>query len=395
MLPRSAFQWALSLFAPATFVMGVPLAMGQQAAPAAGASAAAQGSAAAQAPPAAGQAPAAGTPAQAPAAPAPGVQPISPPTGPNGEPDVNAVDPNLINRLRNPNAGNPPRNQGQQPNAGTRQGTNPRGNNANSMNRNRANASSRAGTSQNLNGRSNANSRTNGAQSRTANRVGTGLNGQGTQGGNSAGVNAQAQTGLPSADGTGNELQNRFNTEPMIDLGMDLEFSAQGLVVGDLAANSLGDRGGFIGGDVIQKIDGQPVTSFASLNGILANHEAGDRISVDVLRNGTLETVSLTLPNNFDPQSLMAAGGEGSGQAQGDPALRDPRAFDPVAFRTLQDEVQALRAELQALRGGPSGNTTAPDGTSIDPAYNATIIDDDNRPARPVAPAPRSKPRTP
>ncbi len=78
----------------------------------------------------------------------------------------------------------------------------------------------------------------------------------------------------------------------------------QGAYVVSVAPNSPAAEAGLVaanpqtgqGGDLIVEVDGQPVQTFADLNGYLVFHtEAGQTIELTVLRDGASEVLSLTL----------------------------------------------------------------------------------------------------
>lgn len=50
-----------------------------------------------------------------------------------------------------------------------------------------------------------------------------------------------------------------------------------------------------IGGDVVQKIDGKPVADVADLQRVIAQHKPGDKVVLQLLRDGKQQTVQLTL----------------------------------------------------------------------------------------------------
>ncbi|HWQ34774.1 MAG TPA: trypsin-like peptidase domain-containing protein [Blastocatellia bacterium] len=84
----------------------------------------------------------------------------------------------------------------------------------------------------------------------------------------------------------------------------------QGLMVSQVYPGSAADRAGmrggrqpvryrgrlaYIGGDIITKIDGQPVRSTDDLDRLVGSKNIGDRVQVEVLRNGSRMTLSVTL----------------------------------------------------------------------------------------------------
>jgi S1-C subfamily serine protease len=51
------------------------------------------------------------------------------------------------------------------------------------------------------------------------------------------------------------------------------------------------------GGDVITKLDGQPLTSMEQLGGAIAQKQPGDKVTLTVIRNGSPQDVTVTLGN--------------------------------------------------------------------------------------------------
>ena len=57
--------------------------------------------------------------------------------------------------------------------------------------------------------------------------------------------------------------------------------------------------GEIIPGDIVQRLDGKPVTSMAELIDRLEGYEVGDKVVLDVLRNGTLASLEVTLGGRY------------------------------------------------------------------------------------------------
>ncbi len=68
-----------------------------------------------------------------------------------------------------------------------------------------------------------------------------------------------------------------------------------GVGVVSVAAGSAAARAGIAAGDVITAVDGQQVASLAGLQAVLAAHKPGDRVQVQLSRDGTTSTVTVTL----------------------------------------------------------------------------------------------------
>ena len=84
----------------------------------------------------------------------------------------------------------------------------------------------------------------------------------------------------------------------------------QGLLVRDVSADSGADRAGIkpgattvvvqgqsyqVGGDIITKIDGKPVTTYDELRDAIARKKPGDKVQLEIYRNGSKKTVTAKL----------------------------------------------------------------------------------------------------
>jgi serine protease DegQ len=96
----------------------------------------------------------------------------------------------------------------------------------------------------------------------------------------------------------------------------NLDANQQGVLVVQVEANSPADKAGLpgsfksattngqptaVGGDVIVSLDGKNVSSIADLSQMVATIQAGQKVTLTVLRNGTKINTSLKLekrPNN-------------------------------------------------------------------------------------------------
>jgi serine protease Do len=97
---------------------------------------------------------------------------------------------------------------------------------------------------------------------------------------------------------------------PELAQAMGLPSDQQGVLVAQVAQGSPADQAGLqggdqsvringqlvpIGGDIIVAIDGQQVDSGSALQSILQQHQAGDKVTLTVLRNGKEAQVEVTL----------------------------------------------------------------------------------------------------
>jgi putative serine protease PepD len=68
-----------------------------------------------------------------------------------------------------------------------------------------------------------------------------------------------------------------------------------GVGVVAVTAGGAAARAGIVPGDIITALAGQPVTSLAALQSVLAAHKPGDRVQASLSRDGALSTVTITL----------------------------------------------------------------------------------------------------
>ncbi len=86
------------------------------------------------------------------------------------------------------------------------------------------------------------------------------------------------------------------------DLGID---KPQGVYVDGVNKGSAGDEGGLKNKDVITKINGFPVTSSPELQEQVAKYRPGDKISIEFIRDGKINTASVQLKNKYNTVSTI------------------------------------------------------------------------------------------
>ena len=94
----------------------------------------------------------------------------------------------------------------------------------------------------------------------------------------------------------GGDVLNFINSEKEKDKEVDLGTN-EGVHVDEVDAEGAGADAGLKEGDVITHIDGQKVTQFGELQGILAQKRPGDKIEITYLRKKAKKTATLTLKN--------------------------------------------------------------------------------------------------
>jgi serine protease Do len=80
--------------------------------------------------------------------------------------------------------------------------------------------------------------------------------------------------------------------------------SPDGALVANVERGSAADRAGLKPGDVIRKINGQPVVESGDLSAVVSIAKPGDKVNLDVWRNGKDVQVTATLGNAKDKAAL-------------------------------------------------------------------------------------------
>jgi S1-C subfamily serine protease len=142
---------------------------------------------------------------------------------------------------------------------------------------------------------------------------------------------------------------------PDVDLGWTLKATPEGVVMSSLVEDGLAAKNKFETGDLIEAIDGRPVSAPGAISYELHRHRAGATVDFTILRNGKRLTESVTLPDSHKP--LLLNKNETFGQANNNAKEQGGSGAKPVQVtpteeskRTLEEEVKALRAELEELR---------------------------------------------
>lgn len=94
----------------------------------------------------------------------------------------------------------------------------------------------------------------------------------------------------------GAELNNTISKE------LGLKTSA-GFYIGDVTKNSGAEKAGLKKGDVITKLDGKSITTFADLNGYINTKRPNDEVKVTILRDEKMMVATVTLSKNDIAQS--------------------------------------------------------------------------------------------
>jgi S1-C subfamily serine protease len=76
------------------------------------------------------------------------------------------------------------------------------------------------------------------------------------------------------------------------EMGLDL---TQGVVIADVARNGAADNAGLKAKDIIQKVNGITIQTTPQLLEIIGSHQPGDKLEIEIQRNGKQKNVSITL----------------------------------------------------------------------------------------------------
>jgi len=85
-----------------------------------------------------------------------------------------------------------------------------------------------------------------------------------------------------------------------------------GAYVKEVTAGGAADAAGIESGDLVVSVDGTAVKSFEELRGAIASHSPGDRVTLEVVRNGATTKVTVTLGTLSSNQSSGSSSSDGS-----------------------------------------------------------------------------------
>ena len=94
----------------------------------------------------------------------------------------------------------------------------------------------------------------------------------------------------------GTDVKNWVDAEKEKDKDVDLG-TMEGIYIAKVVEDGAAEAAGLKEGDVITAVDGQKVTKFGELQGILAKKRPGDQVKLTYLRNKKANNVTVTLKN--------------------------------------------------------------------------------------------------
>jgi serine protease Do len=151
------------------------------------------------------------------------------------------------------------------------------------------------------------------------------------------------------------------NLAPSLGLPKDSGEIVRSVVAGGPAAQA-----GLVQGDVIVRVNGQPVTPDQTVSYLVANTPVGSRIPLEIIRGGKRATVTVTVGQRPTEEQLAALSGGNSG-TQGNDTGTAPAAG---ATRTLGLSLAPLTPELARAVSLPA-NAKGVIITSVDPNGDA------------------------
>jgi serine protease Do len=120
----------------------------------------------------------------------------------------------------------------------------------------------------------------------------------------------------------------------------------EGALVSNVEAGGPAERAGLKPGDVIRKVNGQPIVASGDLPALIGNAAAGDKVTIEVWRQGKREELSARLEDASDKKAQLAQADEATGKGKLGLALR------PLQPQERKDGVEGLLIEQVA---GPAG----------------------------------------
>ena len=137
-----------------------------------------------------------------------------------------------------------------------------------------------------------------------------------------------------------------------------------GELVRSVVPNAPGARAGLVQGDVIVKVNGQPVTPDQTVSYLVANTQVGSRIPLEIIRGGKRATVTVQVAERPTEEQLARISGSGTGTQGGSAtAPNSPQRALGLSLAPLTPEL-ARAANLPPTARGVII-------TSIDPNANA------------------------
>lgn len=217
---------------------------------------------------------------------------------------------------------------------------------------------------------------------------------------------AAAEEAIVAAAQADRAAELPYPSTPMLGLVLILPPGDDDVQVVHVVPGGPAEAAGIVAGDRLRTIDGQPIPSPERLRVLLRQRRAGDRVELNVVRDGREETRWVTLaqrersrpageashadrapsppapaavPDTAEPSSAPASGGDRrtSGPFSMDEVTefveeqtRADRRYEALEQRydDLRREVEALKRELDTLRRQPAAAPPDPPAVPEEPA---------------------------
>jgi serine protease Do len=143
-----------------------------------------------------------------------------------------------------------------------------------------------------------------------------------------------------------------------------------GEIVRSVVPNGAGARAGLQQGDVIVRVNGQPVSPDQTVSYLIANTPAGSRIPLEVVRNGRRMTLNVTVEERPTEDQVAVLGGGGPPTTEGggtQPAVAPQKALG-LSLTPLTPEL-ARAANLPAGAHGVIVTAVDPNGDAADEGF--------------------------
>lgn len=126
------------------------------------------------------------------------------------------------------------------------------------------------------------------------------------------------------------------------------EEGKQGVLLGDVVEKSTAEEMGLKAGDVITKINGQPIDNFQTLRETILSMKVDDEIKVEYQRDGKTETATGKLKTKGAPEKMCFHFDQGN---MADCAEKWTKEFkQEIVKENLEDAVERMEKEIQVLK---------------------------------------------
>lgn len=127
--------------------------------------------------------------------------------------------------------------------------------------------------------------------------------------------------------------------------------NSAGILVSEVVEDSPAETAGLKAGDVIVKVEREKIEETDDLVEVIRESDAGDEVTVKIIRDGKRETLSATLESRETDRGPPVAWFHGDDDEDIE-VFRMPKLSVPgmEEYKSLRDEIDALREELKELK---------------------------------------------